>query len=48
MHNMNCATAVCSTEMIYMFLVNQVSGLVENYNLGIFSDTVNIINIEFV
>ena len=27
-----------------MFLVCQVSGLVENVNTGIFSDTVNVIN----
>ena len=28
-----------------MFLVCQVSGLVENFNTGIFSDTTNVINV---
>ena len=27
-----------------MFLVDQVSGLVENWNIGMFSDTINVIN----
>ena len=46
MHNMNCATCVCSREMIYMFLCGQASGLVENFNIGIFSDTMNVINVK--
>ena len=29
-----------------MFLVGQVSGLVENLNIGICSDTVNVINVK--
>ena len=29
-----------------MFLVDQVSRLVENFNMGIFSDTVNVINVK--
>ena len=29
-----------------MFLVCQVSGLVENFNTGIFSDTINVINVK--
>ena len=32
--------------MIYMFLVGQVSWLVENINIGIFSDTINIVNVK--
>ena len=34
MQNMNCATLVCSREIIYMVLVGQVSWLVENLNIG--------------
>ena len=29
-----------------MFLVSQVSGLVENFNIGIFSDIGNVINVK--
>ena len=29
-----------------MFLVGQVSGLVENFNIGISSDTMNVINVK--
>ena len=29
-----------------MFLVSLVSGLVENFNIGIFSDTINVINVK--
>ena len=29
-----------------MFLVGQASGLVENINNGIFSDTINVINVK--
>ena len=43
---MNCVTGVCSREIIYMFLVGQVSGFVENFNIEIFSDTINVINIK--
>ena len=46
MHNVNCVTGVCSREIIHMFLVGQVSGLVENFNIGIFSDTINVINVK--
>ena len=30
----------------YMFLAGQVSGLVENLNIWIFSDTINVINVK--
>ena len=30
-----------------MFLVGQVSRLVENFNIGIFSDTLKVINVKF-
>ena len=46
MHNMNYATSLCSRQIINMFLVRQISGLVENLNIGIFSDTVNVINVN--
>ena len=46
MHNVNCATGVYSRKTIYMFWVSQVSGLVENFNTGIFSHTVNIKNVK--
>ena len=39
-----CNSDVCSMEIIYMFLVSQVSGLIKNFNIGIFSDTINIHN----
>ena len=29
-----------------MFLVGQVSGLVKNFNIGIFSDIINVINVK--
>ena len=43
MHNVNCATLVCSKMVMYMFLVGQVSRLVENFNIGIFSDAINLL-----
>ena len=39
-----CATGVCSMELTYMFLAGEVSDLVEHFNIGIFSDTINVIN----
>ena len=36
---------VYSREIINMFLVGQVSGLVENLNIGIYSDTISVVNI---
>ena len=47
MHNVNCATHACSGEIIYMFLIGQVSGFIENLNIGIFSDTITVINVKF-
>ena len=35
-----------SRDIIYIFLVGQVLGLVENLNIGIFSDTRNVINVK--
>ena len=45
MCNINCVTSVCPRE-IYMFLVDQMSGFVEN--IGIFSllHTINVINVK--
>ena len=41
-----CDCGVCSREIINMSLVGQVSGLVKSFNLGIFSDTINVINVQ--
>ena len=46
MHNMNCVTGECSMEIIYMFMVVQVSWLVESFNMEIFSYTINVINVK--
>ena len=35
-----------SRETVNMFLVSQVSGLVENFNMRVFSDTMNVINVK--
>ena len=37
---------MCSREIIHMFWVDQVSVLVKNFNIGIFSDTINAINVK--
>ena len=42
MHNMNYVTLVCTREIIHMFLVGQMSGLVDNFDIAIFLDTINI------
>ena len=46
MQNVICVTGVCSREMINMFFVGQVSGLVEKFKIGIRSDTINVITIK--
>ena len=33
-------------ETVYMYLVGQVSARVKNLNIGIFSDTLNVINVK--
>ena len=43
-HNMICGTDVCSREIMNMFLVGQVFGLIGNINIAIFSGTINVIN----
>ena len=51
MHNMDCVTLVCiqyKGENYFFFwwvVVSQVSGLVRNFNIGIYSDTINVINV---
>ena len=35
-----------SKEMINMFFIGQVFGLVENFNIGTYSDTINVINVK--
>ena len=47
MQTINGVTGVCSRELINVFLVGQVSGLVENFNTGIYSHTKNVINVKF-
>ena len=48
MHNMHDVldTFVYSREVINMFSVGQMSGLDENFNIWIFSDTINVINVK--
>ena len=46
MHNTICVTGVYSRKIINMFLVSQASGLVENFNTGIFSDILDVINVK--
>ena len=46
MHNTICVTGVYSRETINKCLVGQASRLVENFNIGIFSDTINIITVK--
>ena len=47
MHHMICCDCgVYSREIINIFLVGQVSGLVENFSIGIFSDTIYVINVK--
>ena len=46
MHNIICVTGVYSREIISMFLVGQMSWHVKNFNIGIFSDTINVINVK--
>ena len=42
----DCVTDVYSREIINMFLVGQVSGLVENLNIRIFLHAINVINLK--
>ena len=48
MHDMCCVMAVCSREIIYIFLVREMSGLVEKFNNGTwaFSGMINVISIK--
>ena len=47
MHIIICANSgVYSRKIIYMFLVYRVYGLVENFNIGIFSSTINVIRVK--
>ena len=41
-----CDSGVYSREIINMFFVGQVSGLVENIDIGIYSGTVKVINVK--
>ena len=46
MHNMIYVTGGYSREMVNMFLVGQVSGLVKNFTIGFSSDTLNVENVK--
>ena len=41
-----CDSGVYSREIINMFFVGQVSLLVENFNIGIYSDIIRVINVK--
>ena len=41
-----CAPGIHSKEINRMFLVIQVSGFVKNFNIGIYSDTANMIYVK--
>ena len=46
---MSCVTLVCiqwRQLTISMFFVGQVSEFVKNFNIGIYLDTINVINVE--
>ena len=44
---MICVTGVYLREIINIFFVGQVSGLVKNINIGIYSDhKINVINVK--
>ena len=45
MHNMICVTDMYSREIIGMFTVSQESGLVKDFDIGIYSDTLNAISV---
>ena len=42
MHTMICDSGVWSREIINMYFVNQMSGLVRNFNIVIYSDTISV------
>ena len=39
-------SGVYSREMVNMFFVGQMSEIVENFNIRIYSDTINVVNVE--
>ena len=41
-----CDSGVYLRKIIHMIFFGQVSGLVENYNTEIYSDTINVIKVE--
>ena len=46
MHNMVCVTGVYSRKITDMFLVGQLFWFFESFNTGIFSYTINVINVK--
>ena len=43
---MSCMTGVYLREKINMLFIGQVSGLVKYFNIQIYSDTINVINVK--
>ena len=41
-----CCSGVCSREIIYVFLIGQVSWFVKNFNIQIFSGTITVIDVR--
>ena len=41
-----CDPRVYSREIINMFFMGQVSGLIENVNIWIYSDIINVVNVK--
>ena len=41
-----CDSGLYSREIINMFLVSEVSGLVRNFYIVIYADTINVINVK--
>ena len=41
-----CDPRVYSREIINMFFIGQLSGLVENVNIWIYSDIINVVNVK--
>ena len=46
MHNDFCDSGVYSRETINIFCFGRVSGHVENFNIGIYSDSINVLNVK--
>ena len=45
--SVSCVTGVYSREIINMIFISQESGLIKNFNIGKYSDTINMIMPNF-